>query len=158
MGVCENTKRNIFLEINGTLRTYHIAYGLYSCMSTPLAMPCSDLMPRFLPSILIPGWSTWPMSGLGFLNLWVPLGCVSLSRVCLSIHPRTLKFGCWGTQASSYWFAVPNTWSRLAGLIQISSIRLVPSPPSRSHVFKSMSLHVDDHVLLAAKARRRTAW
>ena len=32
-------------------------------------------------------------------------------------------------------------------------IRLVPSPPSRSHVFYSMSLHVDDHVPLAAKAR-----
>ena len=29
--------------------------------------------------------------------------------------------------------------------------RLVPSP-SRSHVFYSMSLHVDVHVLLAAKA------
>ena len=36
------------------------------------------------------------------------------------------------------------------------NVRLVPSPPSRSHVFYSMSLHVDDHVTLAAKARRRT--
>ena len=33
--------------------------------------------------------------------------------------------------------------------------RLVTSPPSRSHVLKSMSLHVDDHVLLAAKATSR---
>ena len=35
-----------------------------------------------------------------------------------------------------------------------NNYRLVLSPPSRSHAFKSMSLHVDDHVLLAAKARR----
>ena len=33
------------------------------------------------------------------------------------------------------------------------SVRLVPSP-SRSHVFYSMSLHMDNRVLLADKARR----
>ena len=44
-----------------------------------------------------------------------------------------------------------NIWKRTKPGVR-DLARLVPSPPSRSHVFYSMSLHVDDHVPLAAKA------